>query len=58
MTHYRRAHLASRNGKNFSARFPTVTRARARLPEETVVDGEIVAENEAESRSSTFYSTN
>src|SRR6202158_6114926 len=41
-----RAHLASRNGKNFSERFPTVTRALDRLPDETVIDGEIVAVNE------------
>lgn len=41
-----RAHLASRNGKNFSERFPTITRALDRLPDETVVDGEIVATGE------------
>jgi DNA ligase D-like protein (predicted ligase) len=41
-----RAHLASRNGKNFSERFPAVTRALNRLPDETVIDGEIVAVNE------------
>ena len=38
-----RAHLASRNGKNFSERFLTITRALDRLPDETVIDGEIVA---------------
>ncbi len=41
-----RAHLASRNGKNLSERFPTITRALNRLPDETVIDGEIVAVNE------------
>lgn len=41
-----RTHLASRNGKNFSERFPTVTRALDRLPDETVIDGEIVAVSE------------
>jgi ATP-dependent DNA ligase len=40
------AHLASRNGKNLSERFPTVTRALNRLPDETVIDGEIVAVND------------
>jgi DNA ligase D-like protein (predicted ligase) len=41
-----RANLASRNGKDFSGRFPTVTRALDRLPDETVIDGEIVAVSE------------
>ena len=40
------AHLASHNGKNFSERFATITRALDRLPGETVIDGEIVAVNE------------
>lgn len=38
-----RSHLASRNGKNFSDRFSSVPRALDRLPDETVIDGEIVA---------------
>ncbi len=40
-----RAHLASRNGKNFSERFATITRALNRLPDDSVIDGEIVAVN-------------
>ena len=39
------AHLASRNGKNFSERFPTITRALNRMPDESVIDGEIVTVN-------------
>ncbi|MEO8258352.1 MAG: non-homologous end-joining DNA ligase [Acidobacteriota bacterium] len=36
-------HLRSRNDKNFSARYPAVVTALAKLPDDTVVDGEIVA---------------
>ena len=46
-----RAHLASRNGKNFSERFPTITRTFDRLPDESVIDGEIVTGNEEGCRS-------
>jgi bifunctional non-homologous end joining protein LigD len=39
--------LISRNGNDFSARFPSVARALAKLPDDTVVDGEIVALDES-----------
>jgi bifunctional non-homologous end joining protein LigD len=35
--------ILSRSGKNFSGRFPTLARALELLPNETVIDGEIVA---------------
>src|SRR5438105_4479588 len=39
----RSAQLWSRNQKNFARRFPTVVKALAGLPEDTIVDGEVVA---------------
>jgi bifunctional non-homologous end joining protein LigD len=36
-------HLRSRNDKDFNGRYPGVVRGLAALPDETVVDGEIVA---------------
>jgi bifunctional non-homologous end joining protein LigD len=38
-----RIHLRSRNDNDFSARYPTVVRGLAKLPDETVIDGEVVA---------------
>ena len=38
-----RVHLASRNGKDFSQRFAELVRPLEPLPDETVIDGEIVA---------------
>jgi bifunctional non-homologous end joining protein LigD len=38
-----KVHLRSRNDKDFSANYPAIVKALARLPDETVIDGEIVA---------------
>src|SRR5271163_1926393 len=42
-----RVHLRSRNGKDFAQRYPALVRALEPLPDETVVDGEIVALDES-----------
>ena len=39
-------HLRSRNNKDFSLRYPAIVRGLARLPNETAVDGELVALDE------------
>jgi len=39
--------LRSRNNKDFNAKYPGIVRALAALPEETVIDGEIVALDES-----------
>jgi len=36
-------HLRSRNDNDFSQRYPAVVRGLAKLPDETVIDGEVVA---------------
>ena len=41
-----RVHLISRNGKDFAQRYPALVRALEPFPNETVIDGEIVALNE------------
>jgi DNA ligase D-like protein (predicted ligase) len=38
-----RVYLRSRNDNDFSVRYPTVVRGLAKLPNETVIDGELVA---------------
>ena len=38
-----RVHLKSRNGKDFAQRYPALIRALEALPDETVIDGELVA---------------
>jgi bifunctional non-homologous end joining protein LigD len=38
-----RVHLMSRNGKDFSPRFRTLTSALEALPDDTAIDGEVVA---------------
>src|SRR4029450_12710852 len=36
-------HLPSRNDNDFNARYPAVVEALAKIPENTVIDGEVVA---------------
>jgi DNA ligase D-like protein (predicted ligase) len=40
-------HLRSRNDNDFSVRYPAVARGLAKLPNDTVIDGEVVALDEA-----------
>jgi bifunctional non-homologous end joining protein LigD len=40
-------HLRSRNNKSFDAKYPAIVQALARLPGETVIDGEVVALDES-----------
>ena len=39
-------HLRSRNDNDFSLRYPGVMKGLAKLPDETVIDGEMVALDE------------
>jgi DNA ligase D-like protein (predicted ligase) len=43
----KRIHLRSRNDKDFNSSYPAVTQALLALPDETVIDGEVVALDEA-----------
>ena len=40
-------HLRSRNDNDFSVRYPAIAKALSRLPNETVIDGELVALDES-----------
>jgi ATP-dependent DNA ligase len=39
-------HLRSRNDNDFSIRYPAVVQGLAKLPDETVIDGEVIALDE------------
>jgi ATP-dependent DNA ligase len=41
-----RIHLRSRNDNDFNARYPAIGKALARMPDDTVIDGEVVALDE------------
>src|SRR3984957_4235749 len=47
MKHEGQVTLFSRNRKRFNSRFPSIAAAFARPPDETIVDGEIVALDES-----------
>jgi bifunctional non-homologous end joining protein LigD len=42
-----RVHLRSRNDKDFGGKYPSIVKALSSLPDETVIDGEVVALDDA-----------
>jgi bifunctional non-homologous end joining protein LigD len=38
-----KVHLRSRNDNDFNARYPGIVKALATMPDDTVIDGEVVA---------------
>lgn len=41
-----KVHLRSRNNKDFTSKYPAIAKALAPMPDETVIDGEVVAQDE------------
>ena len=47
-----KVHLRSRNDKDFNSRYPVLVRALGGMPDETVIDGEVVAALDLDGRPS------
>ena len=52
-----RVQLRSRNDKDFGGKYPEIVKALAAMPDETVIDGEVVALDSAARRPSMPYRT-